>query len=102
MGEGMKTAEQEVLEVLDRHLKSIWAGDLATYTATTGEDVTFLSGTSVLSASMGWTFTYGKPQPTPAWPRRNASRVDVMRSNMRCCSPRSSFMVLSQSSPIRC
>ncbi len=41
MGEGIKTAEQEVLEVLDRHLKSIWAGDLATYTATTGEDVTF-------------------------------------------------------------
>jgi ketosteroid isomerase-like protein len=33
--------EQEILAVLDRHLKSIWAGDLATYQATTGEDVTF-------------------------------------------------------------
>ena len=34
-------SEQELLAVLDRHLKSIWAGDLATYRATTGEDVTF-------------------------------------------------------------
>jgi ketosteroid isomerase-like protein len=34
-------SEQEILAVLDRHLKSVWAGDLATYRATTGEDVTF-------------------------------------------------------------
>ncbi len=33
--------EQELLGVLDAHLKSIWAGDLEAYTATTGEDVTF-------------------------------------------------------------
>ncbi len=34
-------AEHELLTLLDRHLKSIWAGDLETYRATTGEDVTF-------------------------------------------------------------
>jgi ketosteroid isomerase-like protein len=33
--------EQELLALLDRHLKSIWAGDLDTYRATTAEDVTF-------------------------------------------------------------
>ncbi|MGC8779534.1 MAG: nuclear transport factor 2 family protein [Anaerolineae bacterium] len=33
--------EQEVLAVLDRQLRSIWAGDLATYRATTAPDVTF-------------------------------------------------------------
>lgn len=33
--------DDELLALLDRHLKSIWAGDLATYRATTGEDVTF-------------------------------------------------------------
>lgn len=33
--------EDELLAVLDRHLKSIWAGDLETYRATTSEDVTF-------------------------------------------------------------
>lgn len=32
---------QELLALLDRHLKSIWAGDLETYAMTTGEDVTF-------------------------------------------------------------
>ena len=31
----------EILDLLDRHLCSIWAGDLETYRATTGEDVTF-------------------------------------------------------------
>jgi ketosteroid isomerase-like protein len=35
------TFEQELLALLDRHLRSIWAGDLATYTATTATDVTF-------------------------------------------------------------
>lgn len=35
------SVEQELLELLDRHLNSIWAGDLATYAATTGPDVTF-------------------------------------------------------------
>ena len=35
------TTESELLDLLNRHLASIWAGDLATYTATTGEDVTF-------------------------------------------------------------
>lgn len=33
--------EQEILALLDRHLNSIWAGDLETYRATTGADVTF-------------------------------------------------------------
>jgi ketosteroid isomerase-like protein len=33
--------EQDILALLDRHLKSIWEGDLETYRATTGEDVTF-------------------------------------------------------------
>jgi len=32
---------EELLMLLDAHLKSIWAGDLETYQATTGEDVTF-------------------------------------------------------------
>ena len=31
----------EILQVLDRHLRSIWAGDLETYAATTSADVTF-------------------------------------------------------------
>jgi ketosteroid isomerase-like protein len=31
----------EILAVLDRHLRSIWAGDLETYAATTAPDVTF-------------------------------------------------------------
>jgi len=35
------TIEQELLDLLNRHLASIWAGDLETYRATTGEDVTF-------------------------------------------------------------
>jgi ketosteroid isomerase-like protein len=34
-------AEREILALLDRHLTSIWTGDLATYRATTGADVTF-------------------------------------------------------------
>ena len=33
--------DEELLALLDAHLKSIWAGDLETYRATTGEDVTF-------------------------------------------------------------
>lgn len=33
--------EQALLAVLDRHLRSIWAGDLETYAATTAPDVTF-------------------------------------------------------------
>jgi ketosteroid isomerase-like protein len=33
--------EAELLALLDAHLKSIWAGDLETYRATTAEDVTF-------------------------------------------------------------
>jgi len=33
--------EQAVLSTLDRHLRSIWAGDLETYRATTAPDVTF-------------------------------------------------------------
>ena len=33
--------EQEILALLDRHLRSIWGGDLGTYTATTAPDVTF-------------------------------------------------------------
>jgi len=33
--------EAEILSLLDRHLRSIWAGDLDSYRATTGEDVTF-------------------------------------------------------------
>ncbi len=33
--------EQELLVLLDRHLRSIWEGDLETYTATTAPDVTF-------------------------------------------------------------
>ncbi len=35
------TDEQEVLDVLDRNLRSIWTGDVETYTATTSPDVTF-------------------------------------------------------------
>ena len=35
------TAEAEILAVLDRHLRSIWEGDLETYAATTATDVTF-------------------------------------------------------------
>jgi ketosteroid isomerase-like protein len=35
------TTETEILALLDRHLCSIWAGDLANYTATTAPDVTF-------------------------------------------------------------
>ena len=35
------TTEQEILVLLDRHLRSIWAGDLADYAATTAPDVTF-------------------------------------------------------------
>jgi hypothetical protein len=37
----MNATEQEFLALLDRHLRSIWAGDLETYTATTAADVTF-------------------------------------------------------------
>src|SRR5512144_1143058 len=33
--------EQAILSLLDRHLRSIWAGDLETYQATTAPDVTF-------------------------------------------------------------
>ncbi len=33
--------QDELLVLLDRHLRSIWEGDLATYTATTSPDVTF-------------------------------------------------------------
>jgi ketosteroid isomerase-like protein len=33
--------EAEILALLDRHLRSIWAGDLETYRATTSEEVTF-------------------------------------------------------------
>ena len=33
--------EREILALLDRHLRSIWGGDLETYTATTAPDVTF-------------------------------------------------------------
>ena len=33
--------EQEILELLDRHLRSIWDGDLETYRATTAPEVTF-------------------------------------------------------------
>jgi ketosteroid isomerase-like protein len=33
--------EAEILTLLDRHLRSIWASDLETYRATTSEDVTF-------------------------------------------------------------
>ncbi|MBM4460443.1 MAG: DUF4440 domain-containing protein [Chloroflexi bacterium] len=33
--------DQEILALLDRHLSSIWAGDLAAYSATTAPDVTF-------------------------------------------------------------
>jgi ketosteroid isomerase-like protein len=33
--------EEELLALLNSHLKSIWDGDLETYRATTGEDVTF-------------------------------------------------------------
>jgi ketosteroid isomerase-like protein len=36
-----QTTEAEVLTLLDRHLSSIWAGDLTTYAATTATDVTF-------------------------------------------------------------
>ncbi len=32
---------REILALLDRHLRSIWAGDLETYSATTAPDVTF-------------------------------------------------------------
>jgi hypothetical protein len=32
---------QEILTLLDRHLRSIWEGDLETYRATTAPDVTF-------------------------------------------------------------
>jgi ketosteroid isomerase-like protein len=35
------TVEAEILEVLDRHLRSIWEGDLQTYAATTAPDVSF-------------------------------------------------------------
>jgi len=35
------TEEQEILVLLDLHLRSIWNGDLATYAATTAPDVTF-------------------------------------------------------------
>ncbi len=35
------STEQELLEVLDRHLRSIWTCDLDTYAATTAPDVTF-------------------------------------------------------------
>ena len=35
------TTEAEILQVLDRHLQSIWAGDLETYSATTDPEVTF-------------------------------------------------------------
>jgi len=33
--------ETEILAILDRHLRSIWDGDLQTYAATTASDVTF-------------------------------------------------------------
>jgi ketosteroid isomerase-like protein len=33
--------EKEILALLDVHLRSIWAGDLDTYSATTAPDVTF-------------------------------------------------------------
>ena len=33
--------EAEILALLDRHLRSIWDGDLETYAATTAPDVTF-------------------------------------------------------------
>jgi hypothetical protein len=35
------TTAAEILALLDRHLRSIWAGDLNTYRATTAEDVPF-------------------------------------------------------------
>jgi hypothetical protein len=31
----------EILQILDRHLRSIWSGDLETYAATTAGEVTF-------------------------------------------------------------
>jgi ketosteroid isomerase-like protein len=33
--------EAEILAILDRHLRSIWEGDLQTYAATTAPEVTF-------------------------------------------------------------
>src|SRR5512136_859975 len=33
--------EAEILAILDRHLRSIWEGDLQTYAGTTAQDVTF-------------------------------------------------------------
>ncbi len=35
------STEQELLEVLDRHLRSIWTSNLQVYTETTAPDVTF-------------------------------------------------------------
>lgn len=37
----MKDEEKEILDVLDRNLRSIWTGDVETYTATTAPEVTF-------------------------------------------------------------
>jgi ketosteroid isomerase-like protein len=39
--QGEVIMQTELLALLDRHLRSIWKGDLDTYRATTGEDVTF-------------------------------------------------------------
>ena len=37
----MAQVEEDILALLDRHLRSIWDGDLETYRATTAPEVTF-------------------------------------------------------------
>ncbi len=37
----VRVEEEDILDLLDRHLRSIWDGDLETYRATTAPEVTF-------------------------------------------------------------
>ncbi len=97
------TEEQEILALLDRHLRSIWAGDLETYTATTAPDVTFYEWYISTQRIDGLDFHLRETAANfrAAW--KGAGRQDsVTKSSTRCFSRRCSSTAKWRSSPTRC
>ena len=94
--------EQEILALLDRHLRSIWGGDLETYTATTAPDVTFYEWYISTQRIDGLDFHLRETAANFAL-RKHAGRPGSgMKSNMRCFSRRFSSTATLHSSPTRC
>ncbi len=90
------TNEQE-LDLLNRHLASIWAGDLEP----TGRPPTTspsTSGTSARSASTGWTSTCARRRRTSAQAGAAAERP-TLRGGARCSNRRCSSTATWRSSP---